>query len=136
MLNPSDINDMLQRLWPQDNVKCLEVSETQALAGCDVQEGDYRPGNFIAGPTQFAMADSAVWFLVNGALGRLEPMTVTSELSIRFLRPAKGDKLYARAHLERRGTTSVVATVRVFTHDEAAPTAVAQATYALPQSVR
>ena len=44
------------------------------------------------------MADSAVWFLVNGALGRLEPMTVTSELSIRFLRPAKGDKLYARAH--------------------------------------
>ena len=63
-------------------------------------------------------------------------MTVTSELSIRFLRPAKGDKLYARAHLERKGTTSVVATVRVFTHDEAAPTAVAQATYALPQSVR
>ena len=49
---------------------------------------------------------------MNGALGRLEPMTVTSELSIRFLRPAKGDKLHARAHLERKGTTSVVATVR------------------------
>ena len=136
MVTPSDINEMLQRLWPQANVECLEVSETQALAACDVQEGDYRPGNFIAGPTQFAMADSAVWFLVNGALGHLEPMTVTSELSIRFLRPAKGDKLYARAHLERRGTTSVVATVRVFTSDESTPTAVAQATYALPQSVR
>ena len=40
---PSDINDMLQRLWPQANAKCLEVSETQALASCDVQEGDYRP---------------------------------------------------------------------------------------------
>ena len=32
MLNPSDINDMLQRLWPQANVKCLDVSEAQALA--------------------------------------------------------------------------------------------------------
>lgn len=136
MITPDDINEMLRKLWPQANVSCVEVTPTTALAMCEVQPADFRPGQIIAGPTQFAMADSAVWFLVNGALGRLEPMTVTTELSIRFLRPAKGDRLYGRATLERKGSTSVVATVRVFTTDESLPTAVAQATYALPQSAR
>ena len=57
MLNPSDINDMLQRL-ATSQCKMLEVSETQALAGCDVQEEITGPVT-IAGPPQFH-ADSAV----------------------------------------------------------------------------
>ena len=39
----------------------------------------------------FGLADAALWYLVFGARGRIEPMALTSELSMRFLRPAHGE---------------------------------------------
>ena len=97
-----------------------------------MEDKDIRPGGFIAGPTQFAVVDAALWFLVFGALGRIEPMALTSELSIRYLRPAIGPMLYARADLAAISRRSVVGTVTVWTADPDRPTAVAQGTYALP----
>ena len=92
-----------------------------------------RPGGFISGPTQFAIADAALWYLAFGAIGRVELMALTSELSIRFLRPAIGDVLNARAELASKSRRSVVGTVWVWAgDDERRPSAVAQGTYALP----
>ena len=59
-------------------------------------------------------------------------MALTSELSIRFLRPAVGEELFAEASLDRLGRTAMVATMRVWCEDRARPCAVAQGTYALP----
>lgn len=134
MVTPDDLNDMLARLWPQDHLRCVELSPTHALAELQLQPDDFRPGKMASGPSQFALADCTFWFLISGALGRVEPMAVTSELSIRFLRPAVGETLFARADLERLGRTQAVATVRVFVDDIAKPTAVAQGTYSLPQA--
>ena len=72
---------------------------------------------FVAGPTQFALADAALWYLVFGALGRIEPMALTSELSIRFLRPAIGPTLHARADLAAISRRSVVGSVTLWTGD-------------------
>ena len=80
-----------------------------------------------------AAADVVLWFLVFGAIDRVEPMAMTSELSVRFLRPGIGTRLFARASLDRAGRTSVVGTVRVWTDDnESKPCSAAQGTYALP----
>jgi uncharacterized protein (TIGR00369 family) len=98
-----------------------------------VRDEDIRPGGYISGPTIFGAADCAMWFAVSGALGKAEPMSLTSELSIRFLRPGLGQTLLSRADIDRVGTTSVVATIRVWTSDESKPVAVAQGTYALPR---
>jgi acyl-coenzyme A thioesterase PaaI-like protein len=60
-------------------------------------------------------------------------MALTSELSIRYLRPAQGEVLWARATLEAAGRRNVVGSVRVWCDDrEAKPTATAQGTYVLP----
>ena len=135
IVSPAKINAMLDEHWPGARVRCVEVSARHAVARLTPKEESIRPGGFISGPTQFAVADSALWFLVAGALGRPEPMALTSELSIRFLRPAIGARLDARAELNRAGRGSVVATVVVWVDDQRdRPCAVAQGTYVLPKA--
>ena len=131
-VTPAAVNAMVTTAFPGSRATCVELDERFAVAEVRTDDNDIRPGGFIAGPTQFAVVDAALWFLVFGALGRIEPMALTSELSIRYLRPAIGPMLYARADLAAISRRSVVGTVTVWTADPARPTAVAQGTYALP----
>ena len=67
------------------------------------------------------------------ALGRIEQMALTSELSIRFLRPAIGKVVWARADVDIMTRRSIVGTVRVWMDDDPDRiTATAQGTYAIP----
>lgn len=132
-VTPEEINDTVAELYPGTRNRCLEVGPDFALVSVDVATTDIRPGGFVSGPTQFALADCALWFLAFGALGRIEPMALTSELSIRFLRPAQGERLVCRADLEARSRRSVVGTCHTWV--DGAPdriTSTAQGTYAVP----
>jgi uncharacterized protein (TIGR00369 family) len=132
-LDPDAVNTMVREQFPGSGSECTELGEGFAVARRTVVPADLRPGGYIAGPTQFALADAALWYLVFAVIGRIEPMALTSELSIRYLRPAIGDELWARATLESRSRRSVVGTVHVWVDDRAGkPTATAQGTYALP----
>jgi acyl-coenzyme A thioesterase PaaI-like protein len=127
------VNEMIGELFPGSDNACVELTATTAVARRAVSDAELRPGAFISGPSQFALADAALWYLVFGATGRIEPMALTSELSIRFLRPAQGSVLWARATLDVAGRRNVVGTVRVWCDDrEDRPTATAQGTYVLP----
>jgi acyl-coenzyme A thioesterase PaaI-like protein len=127
------VNEMVRRAFPGSSHLCHELGPGYALARHEVTDAALRPGGFISGPTQFGLADAALWYLVFSAIGRIEPMALTSELSIRYLRPAQGRVLWARATLEAAGRRNVVGTVHVWTDDrEDRPTATAQGTYALP----
>ena len=124
---------MVDELFAGSNNSCADVGATFAVARRVVDESELRPGGFVSGPSQFGLADAALWYLVFGATGRVEPMALTSELSIRFLRPAQGTVLWARATLESAGRRSVVGSVHVWCDDRSdKPTATAQGTYALP----
>jgi acyl-coenzyme A thioesterase PaaI-like protein len=64
-------------------------------------------------------------------------MALTSELSIRYLRPARGVTLYARADIHHAGRRSVIGTIRCWMddpHGNAPDVAVAQGTYVRPSS--
>jgi len=127
------VNTMIGELFPGSNNACTELTPTSAVARREVSDVELRPGAFISGPSQFGIADAALWYLVFGATGRIEPMALTSELSIRFLRPAQGSLLWAKATLEVAGRRNVVGTVRVWCDDrDDRPTATAQGTYVLP----
>ena len=91
-VTPETVDAYLLEVWPAvtDAAKCVEVSGRHAVIRREVPPASIRPGGFISGPTQFSMADMALWFAVFGAVG-FEAMALTSELSIRFLRPAVGD---------------------------------------------
>jgi acyl-coenzyme A thioesterase PaaI-like protein len=127
------VNEMIGELFPGSNNACAELTRTTAVARRDICDDELRPGAFISGPSQFGLADAALWYLVFGATGRIEPMALTSELSIRFLRPARGSTLWAKATLDVAGRRNIVGTIRVWcddNHDR--PTATAQGTYVLP----
>jgi acyl-coenzyme A thioesterase PaaI-like protein len=127
------VNEMVEHLFPGSNNLCHSLANDVAVARRDIADAELRPGAFVSGPSQFGLADAALWYLVFGATGRIEPMALTSELSIRFLRPARGKVLWAKARLEVAGRRNVVGTVSVWCDDrEHKPTATAQGTYALP----
>jgi acyl-coenzyme A thioesterase PaaI-like protein len=132
-IDPASVNALVRESYPGSRIQCTSLTATEAMARSVPSADDIRPGGFISGPTQFALADAALWYLVFGALGRVELMALTSELSIRFLRPAIGDVLYGRAELASVSRRSVVGSVSVWAGDnEHRPSAVAQGTYALP----
>ncbi len=127
------INDMVRSAFPGSRNYCHELGPGYAISRLEAAEGDLRPGGFISGPTQFGAADAALWFATFVGLGRMEPMALTSELSIRFLRPAIGSVLFARADVDIVTRRSVVGTVKIWCDDDVnRPTATAQGTYAIP----
>ena len=116
-MNADDVNLMLAEHFPGAGANCAELGDTYAVASTELNELSIRPGNYVSGPTQFAIADAALWYVTFVAIGRIEPMALTSELSIRFLR------------------RSVVGSVSVWMDDNSdRPTAVAQGTYVLPRT--
>jgi uncharacterized protein (TIGR00369 family) len=130
---PAAVNAMVREGFPSSDNLCTELGDGYAVASRMVDGTELRPGGYISGPTQFALADAALWFLVFAVIRRVEPMALTAELSIRYLRPAVGDVLWARATLDDAGGRKVVGTVRIWVDDRPeAPTAVAQGTYVLP----
>jgi acyl-coenzyme A thioesterase PaaI-like protein len=134
-LDIAEINAMLVDQFPGTGNRCIELGADYAVAAYDVTPSDIRPGGFVSGPCQFAIVDCALWFLAFVGLERIEPMALTSELSIRFLRPAVGERIMCRADLEAVSRRSVVGTAHVWvdgTPDKI--TAAAQGTYAVPLS--
>lgn len=124
---------MVAESFPGTINACAEIGDGFALATCAVDDAMLRPGGFVSGPTQFGLADAALWYMVFAAIGRIEPMAMTSELSIRYLRPAQGSVLWARADVDAAGRRNVVGTVQVWCDDRRhKPTAVAQGSYAMP----
>lgn len=131
-VTPEDINAVVEQAFPGSPNRCIAVGPDFAVAERVVAGEDIRPGGFVSGPAQFSVADAVLWYLVFGAIG-IEPMAMTSELSIRFLRPAVGSVLRARATLEVAGRRNVVGSVHVWMDDrEDRPVSVAQGTYARP----
>ena len=136
-LTPERVNQAMEESWRGTPNRCLEISPNHALAVHDVDQNALRPGELVSGPTLFALADLVLWHLTFAAVDRIEPMALTSDLSIRFLRPARGERAYARADLEKAGRRMVIGTVRIWMDD--APerlVATAQGTYVLPRNDR
>lgn len=134
-LTPEEVNSFVADVYPSsyaDGTRCLELGEGMAVARWPYDESELRPGSYISGPRMFALADSALWFATFTVVG-LEAMAVTSELSIRFLRPAQHGDLLARAVLNSVSTRRLVGTVEIWvngTPDRLV--AAAQGSYARP----
>ncbi len=91
-----------------------------------------RPGNYISGPTQMSLVDTAAYMVVMSEIG-LAPMAVTSQLNMSFLRPCIGRVVIADGKMMKLGRALAVieVDVRIEGADEAASHAIV--TYALPK---
>ncbi len=134
-LTPEEVNTFIAEVFPSsyaDGTRCVELGDRTAVARWPFDDTELRPGGYISGPRMFALADSALWFASFTVIG-LEAMAVTSELSIRFLRPARNGDLLARAELNSVSTRRIVGTVEIWV-DGASDrlVAAAQGSYARP----
>jgi acyl-coenzyme A thioesterase PaaI-like protein len=138
LATPDEINTVVAELWPGGaSGVATHTGPTWAIAAYTPEQRLLRPGGIISGPTVFSLADCALWYALFASVG-IEPMALTSELSIRYLRPARGTVLYARADIQHAGKRSVIGSVKCWMDsenaDDAKPVAVAQGTYVRPQA--
>jgi uncharacterized protein (TIGR00369 family) len=100
-------------------------------------EGQLRAGGTLNGPTMMTLADTVLYAAVLTRVG-FEPLAVTSDLNIRFLRRPEPRALVARATVLRAGKKLCVGTIEIASEGdvrgEMQPQLVAHATgtYALP----
>ncbi len=96
-----------------------------------VREADLRPGGTVSGPAMFALADWTFYAAVLSMIGR-EPLTVTTNLSIDFMRKPEPKPMRAEARLLKLGRTLAVGDVTLFSPGVSGPIAHANVTYAIP----
>ncbi|MEZ5237621.1 MAG: PaaI family thioesterase [Microthrixaceae bacterium] len=135
-LTPDEINRAVTDAFPgAEEAGCTEVGDDFAVVRRVIDPAAARPGGLVSGPSQFAMADAALWYMTFGVIGRIELMALTSDVDITFLRPAVGAEIWARAELLSAGSRKVVGAVSVWCDDRRSePCAVAKGTYVLPRT--
>jgi uncharacterized protein (TIGR00369 family) len=115
-ISPEDVNVFVASVYPaahRDGYRCVELGDGFAVARWTYDPDILRPGGLISGPTQFTVADIALWHLSFTVLG-LKAMAVTSDIHMTFLRPAAGGDLIGRAELLRAGRTRISGQVRIW----------------------
>ncbi len=109
----------------------------EAVVRLAYRDNQLRPGGTLSGPTMMTLADTALYGAVLSRIG-LEPLAVTSDLDIHFLRKPEPRALVARAKMLRVGRRNAVGTVEIASegeeHGTLGPALVAHATgtYAIP----
>ena len=71
---------------------------------------DLRPGGTVSGPSMFLLADVAFYIVVLASIGP-EPLTVTTNCSINFMRKPDPYDLIAFARILKRGRKLIVGDV-------------------------
>jgi len=128
----AEVDEYIAVGFPSNRASCIDIGPRHAVARLATDPALLRPGGIISGPTVFGACDVSMYFACFGAVG-LEPMTLTSELSIRFMRPARGAALLARTDLHHVGRRSIIGSIVAWIDGSPdAPVAVAQGTYVRP----
>ena len=91
--------------------------------------GMLRPGELVSGPTLMSTADTTAYTLIMAHVGP-ELMTVTSSLTINFLRGAKKGDIHADGELLSLGRRMAVCDIRLWTESPERLAAQATVTYA------
>jgi len=135
-MSVEDVERLLQAEFPQafHPQSGLTIEEVWH-GGCRVRQrfrdGFIRPGGTISGPTMMALADFAFYVALLGTIGP-QPLAVTTNLNINFLRkPAQRD-LVARTGILKLGQRLAVMEAELFSDGLSEPVAHVTSTYSIP----
>ncbi|HEX5508600.1 MAG TPA: PaaI family thioesterase [Pseudolabrys sp.] len=136
-LNADEIAELLKAEFPQAffdgcglSIERVRYGETRVRK--DFHARSLRPGGTISGPTMMELADFAMYVAVFSAIGR-QPLAVTTNLNINFLRKPAKSALLADARLLKVGKRLAVGEVTIFSEGMAEAVAHVTATYSIPQ---
>jgi uncharacterized protein (TIGR00369 family) len=136
-LNADEIAQLLHEVFPQaffpgcgltlERVEYGDVRVRRAF-----HEDHLRPGGTVSGPTMMELADFAMYVAVFSAVGN-QPLAVTTNLNINFLRKPGATDLIAEAKLMKVGKRLAVGEVTLYSDGSDEPVAHVTATYSIPQ---
>ena len=135
-MTAGEIENLLRREFPQAfydgcGLSLERVGYGAVLVRRQFHEEHLRPGGTISGPTMMELADFAMYVAVFSAIGP-QPLAVTTNLSINFLRkPAQAD-LLAETKLLKIGRRLVVGEVTISSDGMDEPVAHVTSTYSIP----
>ncbi len=107
------------------------VSYGRCTLHMDFDARHTRAGGTVSGPALMTLADTAMYLVTLSVVGP-EPLAVTSDLSIRFLRRPAPARVLAEARVLRAGRRLVVCEVALYSEGVEEPIAHVTGAYALP----
>lgn len=137
-LDRADVAALLDEVFPEMHAggRALTLEAITPMAATmrlSYQPRFLRPGGTISGPAMFMLADITMYAAVLGAIGP-EPLAVTTNMTINFLRkPAPGD-LIAEAKILKLGRRLAVGEIGLHAVGRAELVAHATSTYSLPDA--
>jgi uncharacterized protein (TIGR00369 family) len=133
VLSAEEVAAFLDEVFPQQAgvYRVASVGPMSAVLTQAIDTSHLRPGGTVSGPTMFAIADCAFYVAVLAMIGH-EALTVTTTLTINFLRKPAATDLRAEARILKLGRTLATGDVLVYSEGVADPVAHAAVTYAVP----
>jgi uncharacterized protein (TIGR00369 family) len=136
VMNAEEIGKLLHEVFPQGfypgcGLAIERVDYGIARVRRRFQESYIRPGGTMSGPTMMELADFAMYVAVFSAIGP-QPLAVTTNLSINFLRKPRQADLVADARLLKVGKRLAVGEVTIFSDGMPEPVAHVTSTYSIP----
>ncbi len=119
-LTPDIVNEFVANAFPltvNSGYSCVELAPGTAVARLAFDAANVRPGDIVPGPAVFGVADVSLWYAIFTEIG-IEPMAVTSDLTIHFLRPAIGSALLAWCTLTKVGKRLAHGEIRIWEEDD------------------
>ncbi len=132
-LTAAELTEFLDEVFPQVRGQMVieEVGPMRARMRMPVDSSHLRPGGTVSGPAMFTLTDCAFYVATLAMIGR-EPLAVTANLSINFLRKPAARDLIAEARILRLGKRLSVGDVTLYSEGDDRPVAHAAMTYAIP----
>jgi uncharacterized protein (TIGR00369 family) len=135
-LSRKKLETLLRAEFPEMfNAESGYALEELWYGGCRVRRHFHpkslRPGGTVSGPIMMALADFTMYLAVLSAIGWL-PLTVTTNLSINFLRKPEPRDLLAEARLIKLGKRLAVGEIGIRSDGGDDLVAHATATYSIP----
>lgn len=132
VMTVEQINEFLDREFPQHIGLVTELGKNTALMHLDVADDHLRPGGTVSGPTMMALADVCLYVAILAQIGPVA-LAVTTSLNINFLRkPEPHRAILAEAKLLKLGKRLAVGEIAIYSEGEEEPVAHVTATYSIP----
>jgi acyl-coenzyme A thioesterase PaaI-like protein len=132
MATLAEVADFIAREFPQTKCVVREVGGRRAVVAHHVGPDELRPGGTVSGPVLMGVADAALYVAILGEIG-IVPLTVTTSLTINFLRRPSGHRdIVGVCKLMKLGRTLAVGEVWLYSDGEDDAVAHVVGTYAIP----
>lgn len=133
MATQAEISKFLKKEFPQTKCTVVAVGGKSATIRHEIGIQELRPGGTVAGPVLMTVADVALYVAILGEIG-IVPLTVTTNLSINFMRkPAADRAILGVCKLMKLGKSLAVGEVSLFSEGVEEPVAHVVGTYSIPR---